>query len=299
MLAELDMPLGQSERYLCGSNDDYHAGPGLSNSMIGDYIENPAKFHAIHIAKTLPRKAPTKDTTIGTLLHELLLEGEFKSAVVIPRDALNKDGHRKGGAWTDFAAEHAGKMLMKHEEIADLLEMAEAVEQHPTAKGLIGGRGDSEVPLRMRCPITGLLLRCKLDRYLPGQFIADLKTSRDPHPDRFAASVAEFGYDRQRAFYSRLAAADCGAMDLDFWFVCIGKAKPYRVEVYNLDAAYMERGEQQLDRWTREIASAFANNHWQFDHYGRAVTIEMPRWVANKDQREIQKSFDDETEGNQ
>jgi hypothetical protein len=268
----------KAERFDAGTNDEYHAGEGLSNSQLSDFADSPAKYHAIHVAKTLPKPESTADQKIGTLLHELVLEGEFKSAVAIPRDVLNKDGHRKGSAWTQWAADHEGQVFLTDSERSDLLEMADAIEAHPAARELLMQEGESEVPLRMQCPITGLLLRCKLDRLSPGRFIADLKTTKDPSPRGFASSVATFGYHRQQAFYGRIAASYSGA-NLPFFFVAIGKTKPYRVEVYRLQDDFAASGEAECETLLRQLAKCHETGNWQYPHFGSVLELPKPRYM--------------------
>lgn len=274
----VSMLANRAERFDAGSNEDYHAGEGLSNSQLSDFADSPARYHAIYIAKTLPKSESTADQKIGTLLHELVLEGEFKSAVAIPRDVLNKDGHRKGLAWTQWAADHDGQVFLTDSQRSDLLEMANAIEAHPAARELLMQDGESEVALRMKCPITGLLLRCKLDRWSPGRFIADLKTTRDPSPRGFASSVDTFGYHRQQAFYGRIAGSYCDA-NPPFFFVAIGKTKPYRVEVYRLKNEFAADGEAEYEKLLRQLAKCHETGNWNYPHFGSVLELPKPNYM--------------------
>lgn len=268
----------KAERYNSGTNEQYHAGEGISNSMLSTFNESPSLFAALHIHKTLPKPESTPDQKLGTLLHELVLEGEFKSAVAIPREVLNKDGHRKGKPWTDWAAEHEGQVFLSDSERSDLLAMADAINDHQSARELLFSNGESEVSLRMRCPETDLMLRCKLDRFSPGRFMADLKTTRDPSPRAFASSCESFGYHRQQAFYSRLAGSLCGC-DMPFFFVAIGKTKPYRVEVYQLEDDFAADGEAEVASLLKRLEACCVSDHWQFDHFGSVLKLPKPRYM--------------------
>lgn len=275
----------RAEIYESGTNEEYHDGPGVSNSQLSEYAESPALYHGRFVTKTIERRSPTAEMKLGTLLHELVLENTLHSAKMIPSDVLNKDGHRKGRAWTDFASENAGFDLITSDQFAELIEMRDAILRHEAANKLLAGANEREVSLRMTCPLTGMLLRCKLDMLCRDGFCADLKTTRDPSPREFAKSVATFSYHRQDAFYRRLASSLCG-VDMPFFFIAIGKDKPYRVEVYKLETEYALAGEAELDNLLRRLAKAYETDNWQFDHYGDVLSLPMPRWMQYSDEWE-------------
>lgn len=263
-----------AERYDAGTNDEYHAGDGVSNSRLSVFREDPALYHARFIAKTLPPPPSSEAFDIGTALHELVLFGEFESCIVCPFDKLDrrKKEHKEWAESTD------GGIVLSQSDVSDLREMRDALYEHRAARRLLfDAPGDCEVPLRMTCPESGLLTRCKIDR-LSESFCVDLKTTRDPSPKAFATAAANYGYHRQQAFYSRLASSYIG-QEIPFYFVSIGKRKPYRVEVYKLEPEFVVEGSIERDFLLGRIAECHESGVWRFPHYGDVLSLPMPNWT--------------------
>lgn len=274
-------------RYNAGTNEEYHAGEGVSNSMLSTYDKSPPEYCGKYVTKDLSPGEQTPDMRLGQLVHELVLLGEFENAVVIPPEVLNKDGHKKGKPWIDWAAEHKGKDQVSQDEMETIRGIRDALAAHPSAKHLLFGDGESEVPLRGTCQETGLLLRCKCDRF-SSRFIADLKVMRDVSPQKFAYDADDYGYHRQQAFYSRLASAYWDEPNaLPFFFVTVNKTRPYRVETYQLSDEFAHAGEVEHYELLGRLAESYRNDDWQFPHYGNVLTLPMPRRAKSNSQWEV------------
>lgn len=329
-----------AECYDAGTNEDYHAGEGVSNSQLSVALEDPAEFHGLFVDGSIERRAPTPDMLVGTYLHEMALEGEIKTGVVVPDGAipvtaekneelqsrlrlavrvpdhvLNEHGHCKGGkylAWRKgfpkevktlkdseyrelsdrvrlaFVVED-GENVISSESLDQLHGMLESLRSHVFASRLLFGDGESEVPIRGVDSETGIQVRCKLDRVSmdpSDPFIADLKTTIDPSPKGFASAVDRFGYHRQHVFYSRIAESAFGH-PVPFWFVVVAKKPPYRVEVYQLDPAWIDLGNIEVDRGLDTIRRCQQSGVWRHEHYGSPLVLPMPRYVNYKNEWEV------------
>lgn len=73
-----------AERYDAGTNEQYHAGDGTSNSQLSVVLDDPAAYFGKFVDGSIERDAPTPAMLVGTYLHELVLEDELKTGVVIP-----------------------------------------------------------------------------------------------------------------------------------------------------------------------------------------------------------------------
>lgn len=326
------------ERFDAGTNEQYHAGEGTSNSQIGDFIDDPALFNGLYRTGEIEKSPPTPDMLIGTALHELCFEGGLQTSVLldpskqpytqeeydkelskfslmtrIPDHVLNAAGHCKGSDYTDWAKQFKGRVLVKSREYdekeaklrnaiivpdnmnvmapdtMDMLdEMLEALQAHDAASRLLFGEGENEVPIRGVEVATGVNVRCKLDRFsetVMGGFCADLKTVRDASPRGFANSVARFGYHRQRVLYGLLVEGLLGR-EVPFYFVCIEKKKPYRVEVYELDVDWIPKAIDELEKALRGIRRCEQSGVWQHEHYGELLSLPMPKYLNYADEWE-------------
>lgn len=318
-------------RFDAGTNEQYHAGEGVSNSQISDFIADPALFHGRYNTLEIERREATPQMLLGTALHEMVLEGglqslmlvepgettfsadeydklaaKFATMVRIPDSVLNESGHCRGKAYTDWAKSFKGRTLTKSVDYDDiesklrngiivpegtdvvspemmdtLAEMMDALKGHAAANRLLFGDGESEVPIQGRHSGTDILTRCKLDRFSEttmGGFVADLKTVRDASPRGFASSVASFGYHRQRVLYGSLVESLVGRV-VPFYFVCIEKAKPYRVEVYELDPEWIDKGVDELEKAFRDMHRCSIADCWKHEHYGDVLTLPMPKYL--------------------
>lgn len=237
--------------------------------------------------------------------HEKLA-GKLSVSTRIPDHVLNDKGHCRGADYTSWAANFKGRTLLKSQEYDELEskvlnslvvpegmeitsaetmdmlgEMVDALRAHESANELLFGEGESEVPIRGLHVGTGIGTRCKLDRFSAtarGGFCADLKTVRSASPKDFASSVDRFGYHRQRVLYGSLVNTLVGR-EVPFYFVCIEKTKPYRVEVYELVAEWVDKGIAELEKAFRDLNRCAVSNEWKHGHYGDVLSLPMPRYI--------------------
>jgi len=322
------------ERFDAGTNEEYHAGPGVSNSKMSRFLDDPALYDGLYNTGLIEPSGDTPDRLLGTALHEMTLEGglqtstvldpevtgvsrneylkiasKFRIATRIPDHVLNEQGYCRGKPYTDWAKLHKGSVLMKSEEFDQLeqkvrssvvvpegqvvtsnetydqlRDMEDALRAHDSANRLLFGEGESEVPLIGEHAGTGILTRCKLDRYSEtamGGFVADLKTVRSASPKGFANAVADFGYARQRVLYGSMVNALLGR-EVPFHFVCVEKKKPYRVEVYELEPAWIDQAVEEIEKAFRGLRRCESSGIWKHEHYGDVLSLPMPNYLNYK-----------------
>ncbi len=160
--------------------------------------------------------------------------------------------------------------------------MVESIKRHEIAGSLLRGalstRG-TEVTLVWEA--AGVPCKGRLDAYLLdsplGRCAFDLKSTSDASPEAFARSVANYGYDRQEAFYSDGCAALGEPLDA-FIFIAVEKVPPYAVAVYQLPATWVESGRRSIARDIQTLATCCASG--EFPGYSNEiVTLEPPRWA--------------------
>lgn len=277
-------------------NGDYHnACDGVSNSMLSVFLDDPELFEGYYLSRCWSRPAPTPDMEFGTLVHAALLDGLdpldclIGDAVLIPAEALNGDGHRKGAAWKEFAAANLGKRLLKPEELAPLREMADRVremrrrvEDHPKASVLLfESPGECELSFEWVDAATGLLLRARLDRLARRNArplaIVDVKTTTSVKGKDFSAACWRYGYHRQAAFYRRGVRALTGETP-PFVFIAIRKTPPYSVACYTLSEEFLEAGEKEVASALTALATCRDTDVWRSPMSDQIFTLDAPRW---------------------
>lgn len=264
---------------------EYHADDeSISHSQAEVFRVDPALFHARFIARRHSRE-PTKAMAFGSLVHNCLLRPKFWSTdvTVIPPNALNGSGQRRGTAWTRFARENAGKPIVTEDEFETLRQIIDAVMEHAAAAALRTSIERYECPAKWVHPSVPIRLRCKFDGLCSNGIIVDLKTTRDARPREFTSAVVRYGYHRQAAWYSHGYQAVFGAPPRTFVFIAVTVESPVRVECYELASEFLGLGEQQNHETLTRIAEAFERGTWKPESHGQILTLAAPTWAASQE----------------
>lgn len=265
------------------TNDEYHASPGVSNSMFKDFLppNAPALYAGRHVFKTIPKKTSSA-MEIGSQFHEYMLEAG--RVIEIPEDVLAIDGKKAGKPWHAFRSENAGKTLLKASELVDFKGMRESLLAEPKARAILEG-GETETNIRWTDDETGLLLRARLDK-MHDIVIADLKTTTSVHSEKFAVDTLRFGYHRQTVWYAEAVEELTGEL-LPFVFVAVEKSPPYSVQVIELGDTFTEIAKEQITKYRPLLAKCLETGVWELPTHGIIITVEPPRWAAYQDEWEV------------
>lgn len=257
--------------------DAYHGDRhSVSHSQAEDFLDHPALFHGRHVTGTIPRKT-SPDLEFGSLFDAAVFDPQ--SVVEIPPDALSASGAKAGGAWKQFAAEHAGKTLLKPEEYAPIKAMLESVYGHRKAREYLEAEGPVQQSVFWTDGDTGLRVRCRFDKAIHGKgLIADVKTARSAAPRDFAAAAWNYGYARQQDWYVDGATSKFN-QSYRFVFIVVCKTPPYICECYDLDESFIALAQADNRRARRGIADGFSTGVWRSPTADTVVTLSPPTWA--------------------
>lgn len=174
------------------SNEDYHKGPGYSNSSL-----DGAEYSGQHWKSAQLNRKESKAMLEGTLLHEYCLEPhKAEKWLVIDEDIeLLDKAHRK------HLEQSPGRRVVPKHVWKNIEKIDLNLRQLPLWQ-LCLASGFKELTGYAKCPRTGLLRKCRPDVYLPDQkWLVDLKKTQDASEAEFARSCANFNYHRQGAFH--------------------------------------------------------------------------------------------------
>ena len=257
---------------------EYYSTPGIwGKSTLEEFRNSPQLFWHRYIERDLPMKAQTAAMKLGNDYDRFLLEHE--SAIEIPPTALSKSGSKAGGAWKEFAAENAGKLLLKPQEHDVFCRMAENIRSHTDAARLIGGA--PQISLRWEDPETGLPLRDRMDVFGDG-WITDLKTCADPSPRGFAKQCESLGYHRQCAMYCWGAELLTGRHH-DWYFIAQRSTAPWDVATYTISDEWRERGMLEIRESIDALAAALETGAWEPPGYGSTLCLRPPKYTEFDD----------------
>jgi hypothetical protein len=247
------------------SNADYHAHPALGSTSLKTLAtRTPAHYQW---DKTHPKHSDA--FTIGTAAHSVILEDDLSGIVTV--DADN---------WLTKAAKEAkvavladGRQPLLRKEFLQVMEMRDAVMDHPVARELFTGhRAEASVFWEE----DGLALKARPDAWKPGQLV-DLKTTINADPREFGKTAYNFGYHQSNAHYIDGVKAATGET-LPFTFVLVEKTAPYLVSVVTLDWEAIELGRALNDRAKRIYKECTETGNWP--GYPASEPIELPTFAV-------------------
>lgn len=285
---------------------EYHASDALSRSKLVDFVESPALYHDVHIARTRPPDEPSRQMELGTLLHMAVLEPtEWKTyRERLDERLVDKPEFSGKGARTrerEWRAELPADAIVvtakqRSDRLGDVLlveEMASAILQPRTpaarvARGILD-RSEREVTYTWRDMDPELRAgpmdcRARLDLLSITQshaHIHDVKTCADPSPEAFARSVANFNYHWQPPFYSAPVLEATGLVPR-FGFIAVRNAPPFEVVVYKVRPEDIAAADAQVRRATRRLSECIATNIWTAPWETQAQTLHVPRWALGE-----------------
>lgn len=274
-------PIPEPGVYPGMGDEEYFAVAAISNSRIGDFLVSPATFY--HHMLTPQEDTPAMK--LGRLYHCMMLQPDEVSKRYMVFDDVR--GSTKAGKEALAMAAEAGLEAIAHDVFCAVEDMREAALQHPRVRFIL------EHPLsqfEVCCfwweTVEGVRIPCKakLDIYNPdiaGGLAADLKSTVDASPGKFPKSVANYGYHRQAAWYSRGPKRAIGADVNAFGFICQEKTPPYLTGCYTLSENALMQGLHEIkDALTRLVGCMQSGD---FPGYGTDfIQLDLPKWAQGE-----------------
>ena len=258
------------------SNDAYHQGPGISRSALMEFKRSPYHYWYKYLNPYYVEDSATPAQIFGNALHTFILEPkEFEKQFF----TLAKfDKRTKAGAerWKQIQAEQGIKTFLKEEQYQELQQMAESLKKNKLALQLIEN-AQIEQSLFWTDPDTGILCKCRPDILRP-TLVADLKTACDGSAWAFSKAIYDYGYHIQAAMIQEALRAIKKIEVTSFWFIVIEKSAPYVVSTYKLDAASLEKGQEDFKALLQHYKSCLETNDWPAYV---AQEISLPNYAFN------------------
>lgn len=245
---------------------EYRALPALSGTGCKSILRSPAKYRYELDHPT----APTPAMLLGTCVHTAVL-GEGPAFTIVP-------GDRRTKAVRELVAEaeNAGLIVLNEKDGATVEAMADAVQNHELAAGILS-EGRPEQVIRWDDPATGAHCKGRID-WMRTNAIVDLKTTVDASEDGFTRQAADLYYDVQAEFYREGVEQTTGTRP-PFLFVCVEKDPPHLVAVHQLPPEAEERGRRLVRDAIDTYHRCTTTNTWPA--YGIDIlTGAWPRWAA-------------------
>ena len=300
-------------------NPVYHSLPAISSSGLKKFSKSPAHFYREYLSSVsrARTKAQLRTFDAGTYGHELVLEPEgfydryyrglieaqMDDDVLITANALKNEllelGAPHSGSKADLAkrlhqldpskkifslmveelaAENEGKTLIDGLVWDDAHRIQQSVYQNIDAPHLLTD-GYPELSVIARCPLTGLLLKCRFDYIQRSAVASDVKTTRDASANGFRKQIEQLGYHLQEAFYTHVANAAQIPVE-DFWFIAVEYLEADICEVYEINPDGKRKARSQCLQLLDEFKAVSDDNDWYgYNKDRKAKTLELSRWA--------------------
>ncbi|EAR2910925.1 exodeoxyribonuclease VIII [Salmonella enterica] len=257
------------------SNENYHAGPGVSKSQLDDIADTPALYLWRKNAPVDTTKTKTLD--LGTAFHCRVLEPEEFSNRFIVAPEFNRRTTAGKEEEKAFLMECAstGKTVITAEEGRKIELMYQSVMALPLGQWLVESAGHAESSIYWEDPETEILCRCRPDKIIPEfHWIMDVKTTADIQ--RFKTAYYDYRYHVQDAFYSDGYEAQFGVLPTFVFLVASTTVEcgRYPVEIFMMGEEAKLAGQQEYHRNLRTLADCLNTDEWP-----AIKTLSLPRWA--------------------
>jgi hypothetical protein len=262
------------------TNDEYHAGPGLSVSGAKRLLVTPYHYHALTGERTAPPKTPSPGMVNGTLVHCATLEpDQFELRYRVMPEGMDKrtKGYREFAESLAATGIEAITSLQREQAFAQ----AAALRTVPAVAELLAD-GVAEQSVFWRDAAHGLLLKCRPDWRTPvqrgrGVVLLDVKTTQDASAEAFASSCAKFGYYIQDPWYCEGVAAATGLEVHGMVFGVVESEFPHAAAAFMLSDEARAHGREAAARARSTYAACITRGEWP--GYPQDIqVIDLPRW---------------------
>lgn len=273
----------------------YLAANALSSTPLRKFAEECPRsgWYASRLNPNRPDRETSDGMDVGTLAHEMLLEGsQDRLEVIDPLDHPSSTTGSIPDGWTNksikAARDHARSLgrcpvfpavaVAIRAMHAEALAYIASLDDEPHIRAMMQpDGGHSEVT--MIWDDGGVLCKIRHDRLsLDNRISLDVKTSkRSAEPDRFARTgFVGMGYAFNAAFYRRGVRALCG-VDCESVFLVQETEPPYLCSLPGLDMAWKQTGDARVAAAIKGWRECARSGKWP-GYPSRCVYPEMPAW---------------------
>jgi hypothetical protein len=207
------------------SNEDYHSGPGVSNSNMKQILRSPAHFKS-------PDPPDTDAMIFGDAFHVATLEPNRydKEYTVYPADCLPGSGKGQQARKAEFEEYCAatGISIIKPDWHDQIIMMRDAVLTHPKVKEeKLLQDGKTELSAYYTDPdFYNILTKIRMDYLNKSRgCITDLKSTTDARLFPFRKISHDKGYHIQAAHYLYTLTKLTNMLHEEFFFIAVEKPK--------------------------------------------------------------------------
>jgi hypothetical protein len=258
--------------------DDYFRIPAINSSLVRAAVNHRGEIsmEAMKWAMDHPPQR-TRAMRFGSLFHC----GQLEPAQIMRRYAVMPAYHTDHNNVTakgkpteskstrhykdqkaEFERANAGREIVEQSEYDQMNFMLRSLATRPQVRQWIGSGGGAEVTRIWRHPDSGLLLKVRIDKEVPGDgIIIDFKTTSDM--DSFDHSIYRYGYHIQAVMQAdAYAATDANGTLPVPGIVAVESQPPYRCRCHWIDGDRAETARRIYGDVLKLAAVAMKSGAW-------------------------------------
>lgn len=163
-----------------------------------------------------------------------------------------------------------GAEIVKQEDMDLACTIRDRIRAKPVSRIMLDHpEGEYEVELAYRCPVTGIILQCRIDYLIkpcdqyPNGLVCDPKFVESAEEEGFRAAVRRYSYYIQAAFNTRAVQAVFGTEERpDFVWLAAEKESPFASKYWFATPNQIRLGDYWMDRLIPEVANCIATGVW-------------------------------------
>lgn len=253
-------------------------------SAIKTYDPNcPEEYKAVHIDRCKPDKS-SDALRLGSAVDILATTPEEAGCIHVWDERKTTDNK----AFREAEAANPDKLLLLPDQHQRAMAMAAALHRNKRARGLLKGKGQSQVGVRWQINdwLDGKAL---FDRVCFGEpfWFADLKTTRCTSLDKIEKAILDFGYHRQLAWYCKAYEVVAGRMPDTVWlaFAFVSEHWPHvnkaYAEVHPVDTETLTLGYEDNEAALTEITLHLRSGNWD-PPPREGYRFSLPEWYMRR-----------------
>jgi len=262
------------------SEEEYNKLPGIRSTALKYYLKYGARAYWQKYELGLFREANDTDAMrIGRLLHAWILEDRKTWAEPYV-------GNKRNGEYQDYKREcaEAGLELISEDELDDLTLMRESFFSNNDAVRLLGETVQVERALLFE--YAGVECKARLDMWLESDAVVDLKTTKDPTPEKFFYQATnERGWHYSQAHYELAVQSYLETdRDIPYQFIAVENKPPFRCVVHELHEDVIAVARRDVRQALKDIAECRESGEWT-EPLAEQIQTYVPsmKWLADND----------------
>ena len=249
----------------------------LSKSGIDLLLKSPRHYWDKYLKGENEYK-PTPAQTLGTMIHEMLLEPElFASKYACGPKGANRN-HK---IFKEMQEENQDKEILTWSDWQKLQAIKDSAMSQCHARRLLEHGGKNEVSYYWKDEVTDQKLKFRPDRIIDDRkIVIDLKTTENAAFDSFLRKAADFGYHRSVALTSRGLKQITGD-DYRYIFLVLETKPPYNAAFFDYDLEDIADADAEIDLAIERFQKCKQLNVWESESSIQRLYI--PRWKKMED----------------